>query len=75
MPDLVNRAAFPFGRGEVDFVAAFERLAQLGFNGPVLVEMWNDNSPDSLQKVKEARAFVLERMAEGGLIKKVETVR
>ena len=65
----------PFGKGEVDFVSAFERLAQLGFNGPVLVEMWNDNTPDSLQKIKEARAFVLERMAEGGLIQKVETVR
>lgn len=65
----------PFGEGEVDFVAAFERLAQLGFNGPVLVEMWNDNAPDSLQKVKDARAFVLKRMAEGGLIEKVETVR
>ena len=58
----------PFGEGDVPFVRAFERLAQLGFNGPVMVEMWNDNAPDSLQKVREARAFVVEKMIEGGLV-------
>lgn len=58
----------PFGEGNVPLVQAFARLAQLNFQGPVLIEMWNDNAHDALSKVRAARAFVLAKMAAGGLI-------
>ncbi len=58
----------PFGQGTVPFVAAFQKLAELNFSGPVLLEMWNDDSPDSLRIVQESRQWVLARMQAGGLI-------
>jgi L-ribulose-5-phosphate 3-epimerase len=57
----------PFGEGRVPFVAAFERLAAAGYAGPMLVEMWNDDAPDSVQRLEAARAWVVARMVEGGL--------
>jgi hypothetical protein len=30
-------------------VDAFNKLAQLGFHGPLLIEMWNDDAPESEQ--------------------------
>lgn len=62
-----------FGEGQVPFKEAFAKLAELKFNGPVMVEMWNDNAADSLQKVKDAREWVISRMLEGGLLKEVRT--
>ena len=58
----------PFGKGTVPFVAAFQKLAQMNFTGPVLLEMWNDDSPEAMQIVQQARAWVADRMLEGGLI-------
>jgi L-ribulose-5-phosphate 3-epimerase len=58
----------PFGQGVVPFVAAFRKLAEMNFAGPVLLEMWNDDSPNSLQMVKQAREWVVERMVEANLI-------
>ncbi len=58
----------PFGEGVVPFVAAFRKLAEMDFRGPVLIEMWNDDRPDSLQRVIEARRWVEDKMREGGLI-------
>ena len=57
-----------FGTGVVPFAAAFQTLAEMDFCGPVLIEMWNDNRPDSIQLVADARRWVLGKMAEGGLI-------
>lgn len=57
----------PFGEGGVPFVAAFEHLAAAGYAGPMLVEMWNDDAPDSVQRLEAARAWVAARMVEGGL--------
>lgn len=62
-----------FGEGDVPFTEAFKKLDELEFNGPVMVEMWNDNAPDSLKKVQDARAWVVARMIEGGLLKEVVT--
>jgi L-ribulose-5-phosphate 3-epimerase len=58
----------PFGQGTTPFVDAFKKLAEMKFTGPVLLEMWNDDSPDSLRIVQEAREWVVARMREGGLI-------
>jgi len=58
MPEEVRR--IPFGEGMVDFKEAFDTLADIGYMGPFLLEMWNDDSPESadriagaLQKTKE----------------------
>lgn len=57
-----------FGEGVVPFVDAFQELAAMNFTGPVLIEMWNDNRPDSMRLIKEARQWVLDKMADGGLV-------
>ncbi len=57
----------PFGEGTTPFVSAFAKLAEMQFSGPVLLEMWNDDSPDSLRIVSEAREWVVGKMVEGGL--------
>ncbi|MEL6149496.1 MAG: L-ribulose-5-phosphate 3-epimerase [Chloroflexota bacterium] len=64
----------PFGEGVVPFAQAFARLASINYTGPVMIEMWNDNSPDSMQIIQQSRQWVLERMAEGGLLEKERAV-
>lgn len=51
-PNQVRR--IPFGQGCVDFLTSFNSLAELNFQGPFLIEMWNDNSPESEQIIKTA---------------------
>jgi len=58
-----------FGEGEVPFLEAFKKLAELEFKGPVMVEMWNDDDADSLQKVRDARTWVVDKMIQAGLLK------
>jgi L-ribulose-5-phosphate 3-epimerase len=58
----------PFGEGTVPFANAFRKLTEMNFAGPVLLEMWNDDSPDSMRIVQESREWVMARMREGSLI-------
>lgn len=58
----------PFGEGTVPFVEAFKKLAEMNFVGPVLMEMWNDDSPEAMEIVRASREWVVDRMAEAGLI-------
>jgi len=58
----------PFGQGVVPFDDAFRKLAQMNFAGPVLLEMWNDDSPDSVRIVREAREWVFDRMVQAELV-------
>lgn len=58
----------PFGEGVVPFAAAFRTLAELNYSGPILIEMWNDNRPDSMDLIAAARRWVVDKMVEGGLI-------
>jgi len=58
----------PFGEGCVDFPKTFNKLKQLEYNGPFLIEMWTENSSDPVKEVKKAREWILIRMKEGGLI-------
>lgn len=57
-----------FGDGIVDFVTAFQKMTKLNFRGPVLIEMWNDDSPQAELIVKESLHFVKEKMRLGGLL-------
>lgn len=56
----------PFGEGDVDFVRCFSTLRRLRYEGPFLVEMWTEKAADPLAEVALARAWVLERLAQGG---------
>lgn len=56
----------PFGAGSVDFVNIFHTLSRLNYRGPLLLEMWSGNSPDALDQVSAARAFMLEQMRRAG---------
>jgi L-ribulose-5-phosphate 3-epimerase len=57
----------PFGRGCVDFPAAFRALDAIGYRGSYLIEMWTDRSPDPVTEILRARAWMLEKMREGGI--------
>lgn len=50
----------PFGEGIVPFKETFDTLAQIGFSGPLSVEMWADmdKSGDPVKSAVEARKFV-----------------
>lgn len=56
----------PFGEGEVPFVAAFAQLRTMGYTGIMMIEMWNDDHPDSVQIAAAARAWVEARLVEAG---------
>ncbi len=57
----------PFGQGCVDFPAAFRALDAIGYNGAYLIEMWTDKARDPVAEIVNARAWMLERMREGGI--------
>jgi L-ribulose-5-phosphate 3-epimerase len=48
----------PFGTGLVDFDGAFRTLAEMGYRGIFMVEMWNEAEPDPVAVVKEARRWL-----------------
>jgi L-ribulose-5-phosphate 3-epimerase len=56
----------PFGEGRVDFVAGFRTLAEIGYQGPFVVEMWNEASTDPLAVAAEARRWLLGKLAQAG---------
>lgn len=57
----------PFGKGGVDFVAAFAALKRLNYRGSYLVEMWADASPDPIEAAAQGRRFVIDKMRKAGL--------
>ncbi len=48
----------PFGKGIVDFDGAFRTLKKMGFRGPLMVEMWNEDVPDPVATVAVARRWL-----------------
>jgi len=68
----------PFGEGIVRFADLFAKLKELNYQGPFLIEMWADNSKpvsweEAVRDIYNARQFVLQKMAEGGLIQAGKT--
>jgi L-ribulose-5-phosphate 3-epimerase len=53
------------GEGEVPFVDAFEKLAEMGFQAPVVLELWTEEFPDAVHIVEKAGKFIRARMEEG----------
>jgi len=58
----------PFGTGCVDFVTCFRTLAELGYRGPFLIEMWTEKAAEPVVEIAQARRWLLERMRRGGLL-------
>ena len=53
------------GEGAVPFVDAFEKLAGMGFQAPVVVELWTEDFPDAVEIVEGAGKFIRAKMAQG----------
>jgi len=63
----------PFGEGIVNFDAVFRTLQDIGYRGPLVVEMWNEGEKDpiavaarSLRWLKDARDAAQPRQQAGG---------
>lgn len=59
----------PFGEGSVEFAKLFQKLDELNFQGPFLVEMWADNEADntiesSIKHIEDARHWLMEKAGE-----------
>jgi L-ribulose-5-phosphate 3-epimerase len=53
------------GDGAVPFVEAFAKIAEIGYQGPVVLELWTEKFPNALDLVKEGFAFIKEKMQAG----------
>lgn len=51
----------PFGAGVVPFAAAFEALRAIRYDGPFVVEMWNDGDPDAARTIRQAREWLVQQ--------------
>lgn len=54
----------PIGEGLLDFKAVFRKLKQMNYTGPYLVEMWNQEDPDYLKTIINARKTIIDYMEE-----------
>jgi L-ribulose-5-phosphate 3-epimerase len=66
MPKVVRN--IPFSDGNVDFISAFDALSDIGFCGPMLLEMWADKSKDNLATIKASREWVVSKMKESSFL-------
>ncbi|WP_082181149.1 L-ribulose-5-phosphate 3-epimerase [Actinomyces timonensis] len=55
------------GTGIVDWDRSFALLAHQGWAGRLMIEMWNDDAPDSVARCAAARAFIEERARAAGI--------
>ena len=55
----------PFGEGTVPFAEAFRTLANLNYEGPFTLEMWNDDDPNANQIVASAKEWIQNQMKIG----------
>ena len=58
----------PFGSGCVDFSLVFRTLYMAGYKGSFLIEMWTEKAQNPIAEIVKAREWMLQKMAEGGLI-------
>ncbi|MGK2308831.1 L-ribulose-5-phosphate 3-epimerase [Cutibacterium sp. V947] len=57
----------PMGEGTVDWDDAFAILAKQGWRGRMMIEMWNDDAPDSNDRSASAREFIEEHLRIAGI--------
>ena len=53
----------PFGEGIVDFGAVFLALESIGYRGPFVVEMWNENGDEAIPAATQARQWLTEKLS------------
>ena len=53
-----------FGDGDVPFDLVFASLAEECYDGPLTLEMWNDESPTAVRAAADALTWIKERMRE-----------
>jgi len=57
----------PMGEGIVDWDVAFAELATQRWSGRLMIEMWNDEAPDSAARAAEAREFIAAKLSAAGI--------
>lgn len=55
------------GTGIVDWDHSFELLRAQGWAGRMMIEMWNDDAPDSVERSGRAREFITEHLVKVGI--------
>ncbi|MDO4888275.1 MAG: L-ribulose-5-phosphate 3-epimerase [Actinomycetaceae bacterium] len=55
------------GTGIVDWDRSFELLRGQRWSGRLMIEMWNDEAPDSAERSAVARAFIEDRLHAAGI--------
>ena len=51
-------ATIPFGSGYLDFDGVFRKLDEIGFCGPLVVEMWNTERTEYMEWSRQAREYM-----------------
>lgn len=51
-------ATLPFGSGYLDFDGIFKKLDEIGFRGPMVVEMWNTDRQEYKKLICQAREYM-----------------
>ena len=59
-------ATVPLGTGNLDFEAVIRQLDTLGFAGPMIVEMWNENRPEGYELIAQARDYLAQTIQKVG---------
>lgn len=55
----------PFGKGCVDFPHCFGLLESLGYEGPYMIEMWNEDGIPDVESIAKAKVWVEEQYDRG----------
>lgn len=61
LPQIYD-ATLLFGTGQLDFEGVFEKLDELEFTGPLIVEMWNTDRPEYMEYISQAREYMEEHI-------------
>lgn len=56
----------PFGEGDVDFLGCLKALKRLEYDGTFLIEMWSETDEYPVERIKEARDFLMPILEEAG---------
>ena len=57
----------PMGEGTVDWDESFAILAEQTWRGRMMIEMWNDDAPDSNRRSASARTFIEDHLRAAGI--------
>lgn len=52
----------PLGEGDVLFVDVFRIISEINFCGPVMLELWEEDEEDPLERIKTARNWIMEQL-------------